>query len=1010
MKRYAYILTIVLLSYLFFSCSFISVKVEYEGDKTEEIEKDTIKTIEIDKARTLKTDLKNKSFNLNIPPYTKVDTVIVDEINRLVIINFSKELSYIAFRDDNVKYYYNSINEYLGDKYKDYKISITTLGIQIEDLIPNFYRTSKNYDFSRVREYKDKRTSPIIENIDRQFKITKGLFNRNIALWHSHGWYYSVDANRWEWQRPRLFQTVEDLIPLSFVIPYIAPMLENAGANVFIPRERDYNTNEVIIDNDSKSDIKNKLYIETSKKNSWKTCSALGFAVGNPPYEENFNPFQSGTARFVTSNTIGDSKIKWIIKVPENGEYSLYLSYIAGEGNVTDAIYSVKHSGGITEYKVNQTIGGNTWLYVGKFQFSKDENNYVELTNKSSDEGKIITADAIRVGGGMGIVKRNGTTSGRPKFVEGAKYYMQYAGMPDTLIYNLNGNKNDYNDDYKSRTEYTNYLVGAPYGPNNNRNVKGLGIPIDLSMAFHTDAGITKNDTTIGTLAIYSLIDAYNNKNFPDGKSRLACRDLSDIIQTEIVNDIKGSFDIAWNKRQLREAQYSESQRPNVPALLLELLSHQNFLDMKYMLDPRFRFTVSRAIYKGMLKYLAILNNSEYVVQPLPINEFYTEFSGENSVKLSWNYTEDKTEPTAKPTGYIVYKAIGDNGFDNGVYVTDTHFNFENLDKNKVYKFKVTAVNEGGESFPSEVLSVCKTGNEKTILIVNAFDRICAPKWIDGENFSGFLSNLDAGVPDKVDLGFTGYQTDFNPNSPYISNDEPGHGASTANYETKVIAGNTFDYTYLHGEAFFKNGYSFVSSSDEAFENGKYNSEKYCLIDIIAGEEKATPFPKKYESETKGVQFKLFTKNIQKKISEYLASGGNLFISGAYIASDVFRSEFADSNDQKFVKNILKYNIASGFASKTGEIKSVNNYSKIDFKFNTELNDKIYSVEAPDAILPVSGSSTILRYKDNDYSAAIGYKNEYGIIAFGFPFETVLEKDKRVEIIKTVLNYLKLEK
>jgi hypothetical protein len=133
----------------------------------------------------------------------------------------------------------------------------------------------------------------------------------------------------------------------------------------------------------------------------------------------------------------------------------------------------------------------------------------------------------------MGIVKRNACTSGRPKFVEGAKYYMQYAGMPDSLIYNLNDNKNDYNDDYKSRTEYTNYLIGAPFGPNKNRDVKGLGIPIDLSMAFHTDAGITKNDTTIGTLAIYSLIDAFNNSNFPDGKSRLACRDLSDIVQSQ---------------------------------------------------------------------------------------------------------------------------------------------------------------------------------------------------------------------------------------------------------------------------------------------------------------------------------------------------------------------------------------------------------------------------------------------------------------------------------------------
>jgi len=37
--------------------------------------------------------------------------------------------------------------------------------------------------------------------------------------------------------------------------------------------------------------------------------------------------------------------------------------------------------------------------------------------------------------------------------------------------------------------------------------------------------------------------------------------------------------------------------------MLLELLSHQNLADMKYGIDPRFKFLVSRAIYKGMLRY-----------------------------------------------------------------------------------------------------------------------------------------------------------------------------------------------------------------------------------------------------------------------------------------------------------------------------------------------------------------------------------------------------------------------
>ena len=59
------------------------------------------------------------------------------------------------------------------------------------------------------------------------------------------------DKGCWELQRPRLFCTTEDLFTQSFVIPYIIPMLENAGAIVYTPRERDWQRNEVIVDNDT---------------------------------------------------------------------------------------------------------------------------------------------------------------------------------------------------------------------------------------------------------------------------------------------------------------------------------------------------------------------------------------------------------------------------------------------------------------------------------------------------------------------------------------------------------------------------------------------------------------------------------------------------------------------------------------------------------------------------------------------------------------------------------------
>jgi hypothetical protein len=99
---------------------------------------------------------------------------------------------------------------------------------------------------------------------------------------------------------------------------------------------------------------------------------------------------------------------------------------------------------------------------------------------------------------------------------------------------------------------------------------------------------------------------------------------------------LRVKYDSTWTRRQLMNAMYSEAARPNFPSILLELLSHQNYYEMKFALDPLFRFDVSRSIYKGMLKYLSVQNGFDYVVQPLPPNNFSAELNtnGEVDFKL----------------------------------------------------------------------------------------------------------------------------------------------------------------------------------------------------------------------------------------------------------------------------------------------------------------------------------------------------------------------------------------
>ncbi len=146
---------------------------------------------------------------------------------------------------------------------------------------------------------------------------------------------------------------------------------------------------------------------------------------------------------------------------------------------------------------------------------------------------------------------------------------------------------------------------------------------------------------------------------------------------------------------------YFEAHVPEVPAMLLELLSHQNFADMRYGLDPRFRFTVSRAIYKRHpavpgIPVQAGLRRTTAAGRP-----FRIAFAGRDSVELNWQPVADPLEPTAQAGRYVLYTRIGDGGFDNGVPVAENRIKLYQQ-PGKIYSYKVTALNRGGESFPSK--------------------------------------------------------------------------------------------------------------------------------------------------------------------------------------------------------------------------------------------------------------------------------------------------------------------
>ena len=905
----------------------------------------------------------------------KLERYEADHNKKTLNVYAGRNFGYQPFTPENTEAIYRLLKQSLPGPVNYYDITIYADGKPIEELVPNSLR--KKQDKSRLWQRLEYKEAPWTQNISRPYTAGKGLEGRHIALWQSHGKYYKNDKGSWEWQRPRLFCTTEDLFTQSFVVPYLIPMLENAGAVVYTPRERDWQRNEIIVDNDTSP--QGCIYQEVkSRKSKWKTAPAAGFAQKRSAYQDGQNPFSEGTARFASTEKKPEKAFaQWIPHIPETGKYAVYVSYQTLAQSVSDAKYLVFHKGGVTEFLVNQQMGGGTWVYLGTFEFDKGTNDYgmVVLSNESKQKG-VVCADAVRFGGGMGNILRGGTSSGLPRYLEGARYAAQWAGFPYE-IYSPAEGRNDYTDDINARSRVINYLNGnSVYNPHE----KGLGVPIEMTLGVHSDAGFSREDALVGTLGIYTT--DFNEGKLNAGISRYASRDLADMVLTGLQRDISSQFGIRWQRRSLWNRNYSETRLPSVPSMILELLSHQNFADLKLGHDPRFKFTVGRSVYKSVLKYLATMHGTDYVVQPLPVNHFAIRPGNKkNTFRLTWQAVDDPLEPTAKAQQYIVYTRLGYGGFDNGTPVRGNSYTFE-AEPGLVYSFKVTAVNRGGESFPSEILSAYQAKKSRgTILIVNGFDRLSGPATVESPFLQGFDLNADPGVPYINTPAYCGTQQSFD-RSRIGRETRDGLGYSGSELEGMLIAGNTFDYPFIHGKAIqAAGGYSFVSCSHEAIEDGFVKLTDYPVTDLILG-----------------VQRQPFSNTLQQLLTAYCRQGGNLMLSGSYIGSSMNGPAALN-----FTENILKYSFAGSMGGNPSEtIYGANTR----FRIPRTVNEQTYAVPAPDCLTPIAPAYSAFVYTPSNYSAGVAYKGAtYRTFSLGFPFESIQGAQERARVMSAILGF-----
>ena len=911
-------------------------------------------------ADTLTAFVKERAFAESV----KVSNIRVN--NQFVTLYTNKALSVVSLSEKEVRDLRMLVSqEVLGNNQG--KVTIYTDGYEIGELVTSRYRhRAKNARYTLPA------TTQWVTNTSRPYTAKQGLDGKHIALWGSHGQYFHQPTESWRWQRAKVWSTVEDLYTTSYTMPFLVPMLENAGAVVVQPRERDTQWNEEVVD-DSQASQQGTCFSQSA---------AAGWANPGRHLLEGENPFTMGHYSQEAAGNKANGEMRYTPSLPA-GDYAVYVSYKTLPNSTSKAQYTVVHKGQKTTFSVNQKMGGGTWVYLGTFAFDGEkENNYVSVVSAANGK-EVVTSDAVKFGGGMGSVARykqpdsfenvpsskelpesdivmidsaqllanqaNAVTSGLPRYIEAARYWMQYSGIPDS-IYNYTDSKNDYVDDYASRGIWVNYLAG---GSAANPNEAGLGIPLHASLAFHTDAGV--RDEVVGTLMIYKDHDDEKNTNYPTGKSRIVARDLADYMQTQIVEDMRALYAPEWTRRQLNNSSYAEARHPKVPAVLLELLSHQNMTDMKYGLDPRVRFTISRAMYKSFLKFIHEQYGTEYVVQPLPVKDMAMRREGDK-MHVTWAEIHDALEPTAVPNYYIVYTRQNDGDWDNGVRVSSNEYTFT-PEKGTRYDICVAAGNAGGLSFKSETLSAYIAPEEKgNVLIVNGFTRVSGPEWWSDSIYGG-IRPMSHTVPYGKGVNYIGEVYDFDSRNEWKTDDNCGWGMCYSDHMDHPTVGNTFDYPALHGKALAEMGYSYVSTSVAALDS----ITGYDLVDVILGKQKT--YTMGYDT-----SFHCMPTQLQHALTHYLQHGGRLLLSGAHIASDM-----QGNADAAFTKNQLHYEFRTTNASKTGKIRIERQLANGIYTFRTEPNDTMLHTENADGLFPANGGIVVARFPEANVAAAIGH-------------------------------------
>jgi len=792
------------------------------------------------------------------------------------------------------------------------------------------------------------------------------LSGKTVYVSAGHGWQWSGYA--WRTQRPPypnppyVGPIVEDHNNAEAVNQYLLQYLWNAGAQVWPVRERDVNTAVRIVNDDDgtgyaedgtpslfkkghsdgtpslfkkgHSDGTPSLFKKGHSDGTWSTGDSPGYDLDVPGHTYRYAMTVVGAAT---------ARATWRTTLPADGRYAVYAWYRPGSNRAPDARYTVHHAGGKTTVAVDQRHHGFTWHYIGTYGFRAGEQAWVTLSNQSAVAGRVVVADAVRFGGGTfddlaGIETSAPYPPDKPWWEVAAFYHTQRMGVdPDDYP--------DFNDviarPIYARWEHAGTGDDAVYVSWHTNGYSAGGYQLDRSgtVSYIYNGEVVTRPLTSGSAG------------------------LRDAIHTELVHDIRAGWDPDWgdlgrrsaNLGELREL-WDEDPAVRMPGTLIELAFHDHPDDTDALKEPTFEMLAARAVYQGIVKYFVQRDGVDLALLPEPPTHLRAVNAGAGRVAVRWRPSPTDAVDLVgdAPTGYRVYASPDGLGWSDGVpdfgelsraVTGTTAYTFTGLLPGQLRFVRVTATNDGGESFPSETLAV-RVGDDAIMLLVNGFDRL----------------NRTMLVPET----------------------DPVEGG---NLRMRLDQMNRYDYAVQHGETI---SYPFDSASNEAVEGGLVSLGDYALVDWTLGEESAP------DETLSGAE--------QARLKDFLDGDGALFISGTEIGWDL--DDLGSAGDRAFYNGYLRAQYAGDDAEtyKVAPVPGSIFEGLSPFRFDAP---GMYDADSPDQLTPVAGSVAALLYQGGaGGTAAVQYENGcQRLVYFGFPFETIWP-DQRSAVMSRVLDFL----